>query len=232
MKLNTWIVGLLIVASIVAGYIFRDKIFNTQPKVEVGESVKDLGREHVDDISKIEYSSNPPTSGPHFVVWAKRGLYDRLISDGYLIHSLEHGYVIVSVDCTKLNSQASRLIPEVFAHEDDLPLVVATASGTPLTHMNFNIQNNVSSFDSTNPPAVEKPLPQDFETPQCTQLVESLRPLLDKYDRFIIAPRVGMDSLIAVTAWGRILKMDSVDQEKIDLFVKTYHNKGPEKTME
>ena len=66
-----------------------------------GEAVPDMGRDHVTDIAGVNYNSNPPTSGPHFPVWAKRGVYDRFISDGYLIHSLEHGYIILSYDCTK-----------------------------------------------------------------------------------------------------------------------------------
>ena len=53
-----------------------------------GEAVTDLGREHVTDIFGIQYNSNPPTSGSHFPMWAKKGVYDRLISDGYLLHSL------------------------------------------------------------------------------------------------------------------------------------------------
>ena len=71
-----------------------------------GEIVADMGRDHVTDIAGITYSSNPPTSGPHFPVWAKKGVYDRLMSDGYLIHSLEHGYVVISYDCS--NEKAVR----------------------------------------------------------------------------------------------------------------------------
>ena len=52
-----------------------------------GQLIEDLGREHVEDIAGINYNSNPPTSGTHFPMWAKGGVYDRLISDRYLLHS-------------------------------------------------------------------------------------------------------------------------------------------------
>lgn len=61
-----------------------------------GEAVTDLGRDHVAVGTKVEYNSNPPTSGPHYVEWTRAGIYDEPIDDGHLIHSLEHGYVIIS----------------------------------------------------------------------------------------------------------------------------------------
>jgi len=74
-----------------------------------GQKFDDLGREHVNDISNITYNSNPPTSGTHFPVWAKKGVYDRMISDGYLVHSLEHGYIVINYNCEdpSLKSQIS-----------------------------------------------------------------------------------------------------------------------------
>ncbi len=93
----------------------------------LGEAVADQGRKHVQDIASFSYNSNPPTSGDHFVVWAKDGVYDRVISDGHLIHSLEHGYVVVSYDCTKLQATSYNLPVgkaglqafRVYAHEGE-----------------------------------------------------------------------------------------------------------------
>src|SRR3990172_396851 len=72
-----------------------------------GEFIADQGRNHITDIYGVTYSSNPPTSGPHFPTWAGRGVYNQILSDGYLIHSLEHGYVVISYDCSKLNISRS-----------------------------------------------------------------------------------------------------------------------------
>lgn len=62
----------------------------------------DLGRTHVKEGTKITYNSNPPTSGPHYPVWQKYGILDKPVADEYLVHSLEHGYIIFSYNCAKL----------------------------------------------------------------------------------------------------------------------------------
>lgn len=54
---------------------------------------------HVTTCSEIEPSTNPPTSGPHYPIWARFGIYDRPIPDGFFIHSLEHSSVALLYDC-------------------------------------------------------------------------------------------------------------------------------------
>ena len=45
-----------------------------------GVAVVDLGREHVslEEVEKTTYTSNPPTSGPHYEVASKPGMYDAI----------------------------------------------------------------------------------------------------------------------------------------------------------
>lgn len=69
-----------------------------------GELTSDLGREHIpvgSDIlgAQAGQGSNPPTSGKHYPDWIRAGVYQDPQDDGYLIHSLEHGYVILSYNC-------------------------------------------------------------------------------------------------------------------------------------
>jgi hypothetical protein len=66
-----------------------------------GQSKPDLGREHVsqEKIAAFAYNSNPPTSGPHDPDWIKSGVYIEPQNEGKLIHSLEHGYVVISYNC-------------------------------------------------------------------------------------------------------------------------------------
>src|SRR3972149_2843298 len=94
-KYSAWIIGLLILSGL--GYWVYTGVTKTLP----GESVADIGAEHLTDIAEITYNSNPPTSGSHFPIWAKPGVYDRFISAGYFIHSLEHGYIVISYNCEK-----------------------------------------------------------------------------------------------------------------------------------
>lgn len=52
--------------------------------------------DHTEDPDeRIEYSSNPPTSGRHFVVPAGDGAYETAPTDEQLVHALEHGRIIV-----------------------------------------------------------------------------------------------------------------------------------------
>ena len=46
----------------------------------------------------------------------------------------------------------------------------------------------------------------------------------------VMTPRDKNDAKIALVAWGRVLNMDSLDEVKIKDFIKTYRNRGPEKT--
>lgn len=194
-----------------------------------GEAAPDLGREHVTDIAGVEYSSNPPSSGPHFAIWAKKGVYDRLISDGYFIHSLEHGYVVISYDCTKPLAVNS-FVSSVLAHDE--PAEESTDSGELLKHMNVGEGAAMGWFTPDNPPEVEVTLPEEFNSENCANLVGELTSLTSLAERIIVAPRLNLDSPIALTAWGRVLKLDSVDAEKIKEFIQVFHNAGPEKTEE
>jgi Protein of unknown function (DUF3105) len=44
---------------------------------------------------KVDYDSNPPTNGRHYQVPAEDGLYSEAPADEQLVHTLEHGRVIV-----------------------------------------------------------------------------------------------------------------------------------------
>lgn len=228
----------LLIAGIVAiaGFWLWKEITKPLP----GQTMADMGREHMTDISDIAYNTNPPTSGSHFPIWAKKGVYDRAISDGYLLHSLEHGYVVISYNCEKPVPSAQSLVPITYAHETNEPHKepVATESGQatsgaqPLMHMNYAVQGNTSWFTPDNPPEKEVELPENFNSQECKDLVFKLSEMTKVAQRVIVVPRPQNDSLIALTAWGRIEKMDKFDKEKIEGFVKSWENRGPEKTVE
>lgn len=74
-------------------------LFVESSKPLPGEKIADLGRKHVPGGTKVEYNSNPPTSGDHYADWIRSGVYESPKEDGYLVHSLEHGYVIMHYRC-------------------------------------------------------------------------------------------------------------------------------------
>lgn len=48
--------------------------------------------------------------------------------------------------------------------------------------------------------------------------------------KVILTPRVKNDTKIALASWGRLLNLEEMDADKIKDFIKTYRNRGPEKT--
>jgi hypothetical protein len=54
---------------------------------------------HVELCSQVAYTTNPPTSGPHYPTWAKYKVYDRRIGRPFWVHDLEHGAVVVAYNC-------------------------------------------------------------------------------------------------------------------------------------
>ena len=57
---------------------------------------KQNNRLHTEDLSEtIEYDSNPPTQGRHFVQAAEDGSYEEAPDVKQIVHTLEHGRVVV-----------------------------------------------------------------------------------------------------------------------------------------
>ncbi len=60
------------------------------------QNFKGKSREHTEDPNEaIEYDSNPPTQGKHFAVPAEDEAYDEAPDLKELVHTLEHGRVII-----------------------------------------------------------------------------------------------------------------------------------------
>lgn len=73
----------------------------------VGEAVSAMPSSHIaQDTDPGEYNSNPPSSGPHYGEELNAGFYetnDYRFPAGYLVHNLEHGYVIFWYNCNLLD---------------------------------------------------------------------------------------------------------------------------------
>lgn len=59
------------------------------------EAPPDEGRAHLADGETGSYDTYPPTSGPHAITPAKPGWYDVSPPIEQLVHSLEHGFIVV-----------------------------------------------------------------------------------------------------------------------------------------
>jgi Protein of unknown function (DUF3105) len=75
---------------------------------------------------RVDYEDNPPTNGRHYQVPAEDGLYHDAPTDEQLVHTLEHGRVIVWVK-PSLSEEGRQGIRALF-DEDDYQMVVVPRS--------------------------------------------------------------------------------------------------------
>lgn len=206
--MNWWKIILIIVCLVGGTWLFR--VLTTPAP---GTEVDDQGREHVslEDVAKTVYKSNPPVSGPHLVTWVKPGIYTEPQQEGELIHSLEHGYVVISYNCGVHLVRKSFI--SVFAHEE------GEESGSP-------------SADFKNSPLATGSAINGSDA--CKTLQKQLGDLATgkRLWKIIVVPRPQLDTTIALTAWDHIDKFDTFDAKRIEAFIDYWRDHGPEKTME
>ena len=169
-----------------------------------GEAVVDQGRDHKsrEENEKFIYNSNPPTSGPHDPDWIRPGIYGTPQDKYKLIHSLEHGYVVVHYNCAvALNAQPSAL--SVSAHEDEGD--ADGDSATPSADIKTDCLLAQEIADFANKVGLKK---------------------------LIVQPNPTIDKPVVLVAWDRILRMDKWDVVEAEKFVKAFRNRGPEATIE
>jgi hypothetical protein len=54
---------------------------------------------HVPIGSDIQWDSNPPSSGPHYPIWAAYQAYTTPVPRGYYVHNEEHGAIVLLYNC-------------------------------------------------------------------------------------------------------------------------------------
>ncbi len=63
---------------------------------------------HLENCSAVSYSTNPPSSGAHYGVWASFQEYDEAVPHGFLVHSMEHGAVVLFYSCTDCTDEVEQ----------------------------------------------------------------------------------------------------------------------------
>ena len=139
----------------------------------VGQGIAIQGSSHVPDGTKIDYSTNPPTSGNHYNTPQPAGIYDVSPPDGNLVHSMEHGAVILW-------------------YKQSFP---ADKSDIPAT-----------------------------ESAQLKSIFNSV-----SVSKKIMVSRDNLDVPVALTSWGRLLNLQTIDENQIKAFMETNEDRGPEK---
>jgi len=140
-------------------------LFSKQAVPPIGQEITITGRNHVPDGTAIQYNSNPPAGGPHYATPQDAGSYTTPPPDGNLVHSLEHGAVILWYN------------------------------------------------------------PKQLSTNQIEQLKNIFNQMPGKA---IMTPRDSMDVPVALSSWGRVLKLKTIDARQIKAFFDTNMDHGPE----
>ena len=211
----------IIGVSVIIFLAFLVWLFMASNKPLPGIEAKQDGRNHVPEGSPVTYNFNPPTGGDHYASWITKGFYEEPRYDGNLVHSLEHGYVIIWYDCErKLANEFS-----IFKLFFKLPLAGQIS--------NVYAQTPMTGGSEGSPSAKLTDMPEAFSDGSCDELRNQLRNYYEKdTHKLIVIPRVGLDNRIILTAWGRMLELNSFDEPKIKEFVSAFRNNGPEATNE
>jgi hypothetical protein len=110
-----------------------DKQTITGPPEPQIETFPSEGQMHVPDGTPITYNTDPPTSGTHYPSPQPGGFYDTEIAAGYLVHSLEHGAVVIYYHAPALTTaQLDALRARAAAHPGFLSQVVVVPRNDPV----------------------------------------------------------------------------------------------------
>jgi len=164
-------IGGLITLIIIVGGIWLTSSQATRDKARLsvplmGEEIATQGANHVSDGTVVKYNSNPPTSGSHYVNTEPAGIYDKPVPDGNILHSMEHGAVVLWYKSDLSKDQLDQL-EKIF------------------------IGVEVS--------------------------------------KKIMTPIDNLDVPVAMTSWGRLLKLQTINEAKIKEFMVTNYDRAPEK---
>lgn len=159
-------IGLATVILIGGGVFLVSNQTGPSTKPLIGQNVPISGRQHLPDGTKITYDTNPPVEGDHYPEPQDAGVYITPPADGHLVHSLEHGAIILWYNPKLLSQDQMKQLTNLF--------------------------NSIS------------------------------------LSKTIMTPRDSMDVLVAVSSWGRILKLKTIDEKQIKAFFETNYDRGPE----
>ncbi len=84
---------------------------------------------HVPVCSAVEYQTNPPSSGDHYALYPRFGVYSAAVPQGFWVHTLEHGGVVLTYSCTDCAGEVAEA--EALIAETEPALECCSASGCP-----------------------------------------------------------------------------------------------------
>ena len=145
-------VGLAVL--VILGFVIWQGV---RPSAGEAVAVMSNSSTHIEtDADPGEYNSNPPSSGPHYADEMSAGFYetnDYPFPAGYLVHNLEHGYVIFWYNCDLLDEAGcANLKTQIKSVMDDLGGVKMIAYPWPSLEVPFAMTSwgRIQKFDAFN----------------------------------------------------------------------------------
>jgi len=83
---------------------------------------------HVPTCSELTLLDDPPSSGDHYPVWASYGVHEAPIPWGFLIHSMEHGGIVMAYRCEGACPEITGAFSTLVAEHGSDPLCRLEAS--------------------------------------------------------------------------------------------------------
>ena len=128
-KLGGWAIGIAAVAG--AGWLGMQALTPKPLGQDYSMEIPYAGATHVAQGTRVEYQSNPPTSGNHWPDPLRDGIYDEEKPDEAIVHSLEHGRVWVSYR-SDLNSEIVQALEKLLAGRFGVILTPRSANETDI----------------------------------------------------------------------------------------------------
>ncbi|HEX7666773.1 MAG TPA: DUF3105 domain-containing protein [Polyangiaceae bacterium] len=158
-----------------------------------------LPANHVGIGTEVDYDSNPPSSGPHYPIWAAYQSYVVPVDRRYYVHDLEHGAIVLVYNCA---------VGDAGAGVTDDAAVYDDAGGPgPCPEVAAQLQAIIDAF------------PND---PKCDP--SAFQPRV----RFVLTPDPLLDVPVAAAAWGWTYKASCVDTATLSQFAKDHYDQGTE----
>ncbi len=168
------------------------------------------GFTHVPECSTVAYLTKPPSSGNHYPVWAAYRQYTIVIPEGYWVHDLEHGAIVLSYNCDNYAAMTDAAASDSQAPDSGDAGDQGAADGGPLGQCAADIAAAQAMLDA---------LPDD---PECT----SLGPTVKR--RSVMTPDPKLDVPFAASAWGWTLRADCFDPTVFQAFALSHYGQGRE----
>ena len=138
-KIVIWVILLSVI--LVLGWFGIQSLAPEPLNTDYSKALPHEGATHVQEGTHVTYQSNPPTSGNHWPIPLRDGIYDTEKPDGAVIHSLEHGRVWITyrpdigkeaIDVLKnaLKRQSGIIVSPRGANETDIALAAWTRLDT------------------------------------------------------------------------------------------------------